>query len=71
MGYKTQTVSLDYQGREIDVEYREYEGEFEIEEVRYKDRDITLLVNHGKIDREMPEAMFQKTIYDEERYLDL
>ncbi len=62
---------LDYQEREISVEYREYEGEFEIEEVQYKGRDITTLVDHWKVGEEMPEAMYQKTVIDEERNCNL
>jgi len=71
MGYKPQTITLSYQEREISVGYREYEGEFEIEEVQYQGRDITGLVDHSKINEEMPEAMYQKTVLDEERNIDL
>lgn len=71
MGYKTQTVTLQYQEREISVEYWADEGEFEIEEVRYKDRDITRYVDHDKIGQEMPEAMYQQTVIDQERNTDL
>ena len=71
MGYKTQTVSLEYQGREIEVEHRLYEVEFEIDTITYKGRDITNLVDHSKIHEEMPEAMYRQTVIDEERNTDL
>lgn len=71
MGYKTQTVTLEYQEREIEVEHRLYEGEFEIEAITYKGRDITNLVSHDKIHREMPEAMYQQTVINQERNIDL
>lgn len=65
------TLTMEYQGREITVEYYHEDGSVYIEGVTYKEKDITKSVNHSKIFAEMPEAMFQLSVIDEENNCDL
>ena len=67
----SKTATFEYLQREITVEYYTEDSRIYIEGIDFNGRDVTELLDHNKIYQDLPEAIYQESVYGDEKYLDL